>query len=181
MSDLRRQQKPLASGIMRWLLLGVVLVALATGVQKSIDSGFGVCGADVKVPPQARAALKPFVKQYKFENLYATIGTLWQVHQTGQLPECYLDKSAARDKGWRPGADLWESAKGAAIGGNRFSNREGRLPEGGSYVEADLDFAGGRRGARRLVYDRGTKGRWDMWITLDHYKTFIRVPAVDFK
>lgn len=163
------------------MLLGVVVVALAIAAKETLDSNVAVCGGKVEVPPPARVPLKAFVKSMGFEHVHATVGTLWHVHAEGRLPDCYLDKGAARSRGWRPGGDLWESAKGAAIGGNKFSNRERRLPEDGNYIEADLDFAGGRRGARRLVFDRDTRGKWLMWVTMDHYKTFTRVPAVDLE
>lgn len=182
MSKLRRQSRhkgPLASGMMRWVLLGVVLVALAIAGKETFDSNVGVCGGRVEVPPPARLTLKAFVKGNGLEHVHATVGTLWHVHEKGQLPDCYLDKGTARERGWKPGGDLWASVTGAAIGGNRFSNREGRLPQDGNYVEADLDFAGGRRGARRLVFDRDTRGKWLMWVTMDHYKSFVRVPSVD--
>jgi ribonuclease T1 len=71
---------------------------------------------------------------------------------------------------------LWSVSglRGRSIGGDRFGNREGRLPwsrEG--WREADLDYKGGRRGAKRLVYTAGGK----RMITVDHYSTFLEVPA----
>jgi hypothetical protein len=107
----------------------------------------------------------------------AAAGAIWQVYATGRLPDCYLTRRAATARGWRPGGDLWQAAPGAAIGGDAFGNREGLLPARNRYVEADLDYAGGRRGAVRLVFVRGSKGRWFMWVTADHYRTFRAVPA----
>jgi len=49
--------------------------------------------------------------------------------------------------------------------------------DNGAYREADLDYQGGRRGARRMVFVLGSEGRWLQWITLDHYRSFERVPA----
>jgi len=111
------------------------------------------------------------------EATVAAARTIWHVHMTGRLPACYLTKRAARDRGWRPGTNLWQVAPGTAIGGDRFSNREGRLPAAYRYVEADLDYRGGHRGAKRLVFARSTRGRWRLWVTVDHYRTFVRVPA----
>ena len=107
----------------------------------------------------------------------AAVGTMSWVHRTGRLPECYLTKRRAEERGWRPGSDLWRVAPGHSIGGDNFGNREGRLPPRGRYVEADLDYAGGRRGAARLVFVRDSRGRWLQWITTDHYRTFQEVPA----
>ncbi|MBP2676158.1 MAG: barnase family single strand ribonuclease [Deltaproteobacteria bacterium] len=93
-----------------------------------------------------------------------------------KLPEKFVTKGKARRMGWSPGRDLWGVAglQGKSIGGDRFGNRERRLPrvpEG--WREADLDYKGGRRGAKRLVYSPG--GR--RMITVDHYSSFLEVPA----
>ena len=93
-----------------------------------------------------------------------------------QLPPKFVTKRQATKRGWRPGRDLWESPdlRGKSIGGDRFQNREGKLPDGGrSWREADLDYKGGKRGAKRLIYsDDGRR-----MITVDHYSTFTEVPA----
>lgn len=138
----------------------------------------GVCGNRVAVPPAARARLTRFVARLGIRNIRATVGTLWAVHRTGWLPRCYLTKSQARRRGWRRGRNLAHVVRGHSIGGNRFFNRERRLPLEFRYVEADLDYRGRRRGARRLVFARSTRGRWRMWVTLDHYRRFHRVPGV---
>jgi len=93
-----------------------------------------------------------------------------------KLPEKFITKGKARRMGWSPGQDLWgvPGLRGKSIGGDRFGNRERRLPrvpEG--WREADLDYKGGRRGAKRLVYSAGGRRA----ITVDHYSTFVEVPA----
>jgi hypothetical protein len=103
------------------------------------------------------------------------VATVKSVHETGQLPrERYLDKDAAEKAGWRPGTDLCRVAPGKAIGGDRFSNREGRLPNAASrrWTEADLDYACGRRNAKRLVFSSDRL----IFVTIDHYETFREVP-----
>ena len=136
-----------------------------------------VCGAKVEVPAEHAARLMPFTERLGLRHARAAVGTMWHVHATGRLPDCYLAKRAAAERGWRPGSDLWRVAVGHSIGGDTFGNREGRLPARNRYVEADLDYAGGRRGAARLVFVRDAKGRWLMWVTTDHYRTFREVPA----
>lgn len=92
-----------------------------------------------------------------------------------KLPEKFITKSRARKLGWKPGEDLWASGrlKGKSIGGDGFGNREGRLPNGKRiWHEADLGYAGGRRGPKRIVYSNDGLRR----ITVDHYKTFKEVP-----
>jgi ribonuclease T1 len=92
-----------------------------------------------------------------------------------KLPPQFVTKSRARKLGWKPGKDLWvsEKLKGRRIGGDAFGNREGRLPNGKRvWHEADLDYTGGRRGPKRIVYSNdGLR-----WITVDHYMTFKEVP-----
>ncbi len=90
-----------------------------------------------------------------------------------RLPEKFVTKNDAQRLGWRPGKDLWSVAAlyGKSIGGDRFGNREGRLP-GGNWHEADLDYKGGHRGAKRLVYSSGGLRR----VSVDHYQTFIEIP-----
>jgi len=91
-----------------------------------------------------------------------------------RLPPKFLTKDQARSRGWRPGQDLWAipALKGASIGGERFRNREGRLPEK-QWREADLDYKGGRRGAKRLVFSRDGQ----RFVTVDHYRHFVEVPS----
>jgi ribonuclease T1 len=153
-------------------LVCIALGALAAGTAAAQE----VCGSAVGVPEAEARALTAFAEQQRLRHPRAAAGAIWHVHETGRLPECYLTKRAAEERGWRPGSDLWRVASGTAIGGDTFGNREGRLPRGNRYVEADLDYAGGRRGAARLVFARETKGRWLMWVTTDHYNTFREVP-----
>ena len=48
-----------------------------------------------------------------------------------RLPPVFVNKQEARAQGWKPGRDLWSvsALKGASIGGDRFNNRERRLPD----------------------------------------------------
>ncbi|GGP19663.1 ribonuclease domain-containing protein [Silvimonas iriomotensis] len=97
--------------------------------------------------------------------------TLTSLNQTGRLPDSYLTKRSAQNAGWEPGQDLWRTLPGKSIGGDRFGNYENRLPKG-QYKEADLDYRGGKRGAKRLIF--GTDGH--RYVTVDHYQTFTEVP-----
>lgn len=91
------------------------------------------------------------------------------VKQNGTLPSYYLTKSEAKKKGWIPSqGNLCEVLPGRAIGGDRFSNREGKLPKGEQYFEADVNYNCGNRGADRIVFTK--KG--EVWLTHNHYKSF---------
>ena len=88
----------------------------------------------------------------------------------GVLPDNYITKNEARALGWE-GGSVEKYLDGAAIGGDRFGNREGLLPEasGRSYTECDIDTDGqSSRGAKRLVFSND--GLY--FYTEDHYETF---------
>jgi ribonuclease T1 len=91
-----------------------------------------------------------------------------------RLPPKFVIKREARSQGWRPGKDLWSvtTLRGSSIGGDRFKNLEGRLPEK-RWREADLDYRGGPRGGKRLIFSQDGK----RFVTVDHYNTFVEVPA----
>jgi len=93
------------------------------------------------------------------------------LHVYGCLPDNYITKREAEDLGWNSKeGNLWDVAPGMSIGGSRFGNYEGALPdkEGRKYFECDIDYEGGYRGAKRLVYsDDGL-----IFYTEDHYNTF---------
>ncbi len=89
----------------------------------------------------------------------------------GELPSNFITKSEARALGW-PGGDLWAYAEGMSIGGDRFGNREGLLPEDDVYYECDIDYHGGARGVERLIYCRDIE---HIYYTSDHYASFEQV------
>ena len=91
------------------------------------------------------------------------------IHQYGHLPSNYITKKEAQKLGWDSYAgNLDEVAPGKSIGGDRFGNYEGKLPSGKEYHECDIDFTGGYRGSKRIIYsDDG-----DVYYTEDHYNTF---------
>ncbi len=91
------------------------------------------------------------------------------LHEFGHLPSNYITKREAQDLGWdsRSG-NLDEIAPGKSIGGDRFGNYEGLLPSDKKYKECDIDYDGGYRGSKRIIFsDDG-----DVYYTEDHYQTF---------
>jgi hypothetical protein len=117
--------------------------------------------------PQAAVAGLAFDDPAGVEAVVATVRT------NGRLPDHYITKREAEALGWRPGSDLCAVAPDRVIGGDRFHNREGLLPDapGRRWFEADLDFACGRRGAKRLVFSSDGL----IFVTLDHYESFVEV------
>lgn len=94
------------------------------------------------------------------------------LHAYGHLPGNYITKDEAEDAGWKTeGLDLDEACPGKSIGGDRFGNREGKLPKakGRTWYECDIGYEGGRsRGAKRIVYSSDGL----IYYTDDHYNTF---------
>ncbi|MBR0398430.1 MAG: ribonuclease [Eubacterium sp.] len=93
------------------------------------------------------------------------------IHTYGHLPENYITKKQAEKLGWDNRAgNLQDVAPGKSIGGSRFGNYEGLLPDakGRNYYECDINYEGGYRGAERIIYsDDGL-----IFYTADHYKSF---------
>lgn len=87
-----------------------------------------------------------------------------------KLPKNYITKKEARKLGWR-GGSLEPYAPGKTIGGDRFGNREKKLPDdkGRKYYECDIDTFGARkRGAKRIIYSNDGL----IYYTGNHYKSF---------
>lgn len=90
------------------------------------------------------------------------------IHTYGHLPHNFITKNEARELGWE-GGSVEDYAPGCSIGGDRFGNYEGVLPEGKKYTECDIDTLGkSSRGAKRIVFSNDGC----IYYTDDHYETF---------
>jgi guanyl-specific ribonuclease Sa len=95
------------------------------------------------------------------------------IHEYGKLPQNFITKKEAKALGW-PGGSLEEYAPGKCIGGDRFGNYEGLLPEesGRKYYECDVDTLGkDSRGAKRIIYSSDGL----IFYTDDHYESFTQL------
>ena len=93
------------------------------------------------------------------------------INRFGYLPSNYITKEQARKLGWVSSqGNLNKVAPGKSIGGDRFGNYEQLLPEkkGRRYFECDIDYHGGRRNAKRIIYSSDGL----IYYTEDHYNTF---------
>lgn len=93
------------------------------------------------------------------------------IHLYEQLPGNYISKKEAQELGWNSKeGNLWDVAPGMSIGGSYFGNYEGLLPEkdGRKYYECDIDYEGGYRGAKRIIYSNDGL----IFYTDDHYESF---------
>lgn len=161
---------------MRAGLLGAAFL-LASGL--AAFAAPSVCGLPQTAAEPEDGALADFARAEHLEYVAAFVAVVDALEATGRLPDCYLDKRRAEARGWHGGEDLWDFVPGGAIGGDRYQNRNGALPAeyDGRYREADLDYAGGHRGADRLLYVEDASGRWLVWVTVDHYRRLVRVPV----
>lgn len=92
------------------------------------------------------------------------------IHLYGKLPQNFITKDEARDLGWE-GGGLEDFAPGMCIGGDRFGNYEGLLPdaEGRRWTECDIGTLGkDSRGAKRIVFSNDGL----IYYTDDHYESF---------
>lgn len=92
------------------------------------------------------------------------------IHLYGRLPDNFITKKEAQQLGWT-GGSLEPYAPGCCIGGSRFGNYEGLLPEadGRTWTECDINTLGAdSRGAERIVFSNDGL----IYYTGDHYKTF---------
>lgn len=92
------------------------------------------------------------------------------IHVYGRLPDNFISKKEAEKLGWS-GGSLEPYAPGKCIGGSRFGNYEGILPDrnGRTYTECDIDTLGAsKRGAKRIVFSNDGL----IYYTEDHYESF---------
>ena len=116
-------------------------------------------------PEETEALLDPDGWYYSAEDVALYLVTY------GELPSNFITKNEARDLGWE-GGSVQKYLDGAAIGGDKFGNREGILPKasGRQYYECDIDTDGkNSRGAKRIVFSNDGL----IYYTEDHYESFI--------
>jgi len=91
------------------------------------------------------------------------------VKQNHELPNYYLTKNEAKKLGWNPSkGNLCDVLPGKAIGGDHFGNREGKLPKGNQYFEADVNYNCGNRNSDRIIFTKNG----EVYLTKNHYKSF---------
>ena len=93
------------------------------------------------------------------------------IHLYNHLPSNFITKNEAKELGWVSSkGNLPEVAPGKSIGGDKFGNREGLLPEkeGRVYYECDIDYKKGSRNAKRIVFSNDGL----IYYTEDHYESY---------
>ncbi len=100
-------------------LLAAALLGLAPA---QAEDAREACGAAVEVPAEHAQRLSAFAERINLRQVRAAAGTIWPVHATGRLPDCYLTKRDAEESGWRRGGDRWSVPPRTATGGDRLGN-----------------------------------------------------------
>jgi hypothetical protein len=92
-----------------------------------------------------------------------------------KLPVNFMTKNQAKEIGWSGSGRIpgWNNQNKYSIGGDIFYNREELLPivSGLTYYECDIDYTGGNRGAKRIVFS----SKWSVYYTSDHYASFTQL------
>ena len=137
-------------------------------------------GLDVDIP-EAAEPVNPgeYVQEVAKDNLqldpdgsYTTKEDVsLYLYTYGCLPSNFITKEEARELGWE-GGGLDDYAYGKCIGGDRFGNYEGLLPDesGRKWTECDIDtMHKDSRGAKRIVFSNDGL----IYYTNDHYESFV--------
>lgn len=140
--------------------LDALLESLDLTLDESEDEKNTIDAKDLKIKEDGTYTSKEEVAEY--------------IHLYEKLPSNFITKKEAQELGWnnRDG-NLDEVAPGKSIGGDKFGNYEELLPvkKGRKYFECDIDYEGGFRGAKRIIFsDDGL-----VYYTEDHYKTFEQI------
>ena len=126
---------------------------------------------DVQNAPSEDADMPDETAQIDEDGSYTTKDDVaLYIHTYGHLPDNFITKKDAQALGWA-GGSLEPYAPGKCVGGSRFGNYEGLLPEadGRTYTECDIDTLGAdSRGAKRIVFSNNGL----IYYTEDHYKSF---------
>lgn len=149
------------------LLLAILGVLLYNTFRQPATSSDKVSA----VSPKSEKIIAKQTKKQAIDELTSEEIVVSYVKKNGRLPDYYITKKEARNRGWMASeGNLCDVLPGRAIGGDVFTNRERNLPaqKGRTYYEADLNYNCGRRNADRLVFSNDGL----IFVTHDHYKTF---------
>jgi hypothetical protein len=123
---------------------------------------------EVPTEPPTEAPTEPPIDENGW--YYSKEDVALYLYTYGHLPSNFITKAQAESLGWS-GGSVERYKTGAAIGGDRFGNREGLLPKasGRQYYECDIDTNGkNSRGAKRIVFSNDSL----IYYTDDHYESF---------
>ncbi len=170
-------QRPVGNGAKKILTLVIVLlVALVSYLVPSLDGGdtsdTTATSGIMATSEQGAAQSDTDISTVEESGTYTSKDEVAAyIHKFGHLPSNFISKTKAREAGWVASqGNLDEVCPGKSIGGSRFYNDDGLLPDapGRTWTECDIDYHGGSRGAKRIVFSNDGL----IYYTADHYKTF---------
>lgn len=183
MSEQKNQQKRATSGIFAILMALLLLILGQQGILPLGDTADApdalptatIAAALTDSPTSAPTAV-PARTEKPTDTPKQTAITAPQdiadyIFAHGTLPDNFLTKNEARQLGWDSSKNyVSDVAPGYSIGGDRFGNYEGLLPDasGRKWYEADANYTAGPRGAERILYSSDGL----VYYTNDHYQTF---------
>ena len=127
-----------------------------------------LCACGEYAPPEGQPGQEPYLTKDGSYTTKEDVALYLCIY--GELPDNFITKKEAGELGWA-GGSLEPYAPGMCIGGDRFGNYEGLLPdkEGRTFKECDIDTLGAEdRGPKRIVFSSDGL----IYYTGDHYLSF---------
>lgn len=156
-------------GIIAFFIMAVLFITSGGDLQNIFPSSKGNAPSQIEVEPDESLEEN---NKLDYNGSYSSKEDVsMYLFLYGELPENFITKNKAKDLGWEASkGNLFDVTDKMSIGGDRFFNREGLLPvkAGRTYYEADIDYNGGSRGAKRIVYSNDGL----VYYTGDHYDSF---------
>ncbi len=157
----------------KWLLglLAIFFILCLAGCQNTVTNS-PAANQIQSDQPTIETGTKLLVE--KGQNYSTKAEVAAYIHEFHGLPPNYITKTEAQKLGWdNTKGNLWKVTRQKSIGGDSFGNYEGLVPaaKGRQYYECDINYAGGYRGAERIVYSNDGL----IFYTADHYKTFTQL------
>ena len=142
------------------LLLSIGIYAFIRITDFSFTPGEPVPAVEVKIAEDGKYDSRDDVALY--------------IHTYNKLPGNFVTKKEAKAMGWKSAkGNLRKVCDGCSIGGDIFTNVQEILPvkKGRIYYECDIDYEGGTRNAKRIVFSNDGL----IFYTEDHYRSFIQL------
>ena len=102
-----------------------------------------------------------------------TMGADWWLYHLKELPDYYIFEDDAQALGWVNVLGNFDKVAPGKMMHKEFENRDGILPEKKNrlWYEADINYKGGYKNKQRVVFSNDGL----VFVTCDHYKTFMKI------
>ncbi len=127
------------------------------------------------VHPRCRCAIKSMVTiKSGTATINKTDGADWRLKHYNKLPDYYITRKEAKNKGWNPKIGNFKRVcPTKMISGGVYYNDNNHLPvkKDRIWYEADINYKVGYRNNQRIVWSNDGL----IFVTFDHYKTFFEI------